>query len=177
MAAILRRLELVSHGATQAWNASGGGSGDPGDKMVTIITRQEGFPHLVYRERYGNAKSDRSRAAIVAEAQAELDAWVKREKPPESSITEDQIIVRDFGGWTPEDVAQARRVTPRLVRKVRAKAQLGTEDGLPLLPPASPGAVARAEQARELKARGLTVRQIAMHLNCGVGTVQRDLAA
>ena len=132
MHAILLRLELLSHGSTQAFNASGGGSGEPDDKMMTVVVlRHEGFAHLIYRERYEATYSEKSRRTIVEEAGAELAAWVKREKPPTTSITEEQIVVRDFAGWTAQDAAQARKLTPKMVRDIRRKANLGTEDGRP----------------------------------------------
>ena len=183
MRGLLARLEMLSHGSVQAWNASGGHSGEHDDKMVAIVARRvEEAPHVFYRRVYFAAET-KNRERIYEEALGVYKAWVRTPLPPqrdddgeEKNVTLEGWILEDGKGWEPELVARRFNVDPAFVRRIRQRKQRNTETGLPL-----DGTVVardeRAERAKELHAKGLTLRQIALHLGTDPTTVRRDLAA
>lgn len=178
IATILLRLELVSHAATLNYNPSGGQGGEPDDRMVALVLRNDEPPHLTFRRRYRGCVTDKDRAAVITAAQAELDVWTKprdwqalKDAP---SITEDQVILADGQGWSPEDLAQAHRTTPSRVRKLRKAAGLDTETGKERVA----DALDRDEKivkARELRDNGHSNKQIALILGTSPQTVARFL--
>lgn len=177
MGTILLRLELVSHAATLNYNPSGGQSGEPDDRMVAIVLRGEEYPHLTFRRRYRGCNTDADREAVLAAARAELEVWKPRDwqkLKDAPSITTEQIIIADGEGWDPDALAQAHRMTPTQIRKIRSEANLDTETGKAL----TTTALDRAEKvakAHELNAKGLSLRQIGMHIGVGAETVRRYL--
>ena len=171
MAAILLRLELVSHGSSQAWNASGGQSGEPDDKMVAVVAGRPTFPHLLWRERYENAQTDLARATIIAGAREELKAWTHRTGPKIEGKPLSEIIIEDGEGFEAEVVARRFGVDAGFVRRIRMKAARGTEDGRKIAPDDNP--TDRRSKARELRRRGLSTRQIAEILECHQTQVMR----
>lgn len=71
---------------------------------------------------------------IVERARQELHAWRRRPEPPptgESFTDLKRRIVDEGEGWTPQEVALAMRITPTLVRGVRAEAERDPEYGRP----------------------------------------------
>jgi hypothetical protein len=171
MALCLAKLALLSHGSTQAFNASGGQSGEPDDKMVTQVLRGDEPPHLTFRRRYSGARSDTARKAVLEAARTELKDWRGLDRQPiAASITEDEIVVRDYAGWSPKAVAQTRRLTERMVRRARAEGGRDTETGEVV-----EGDARLAGRAAALAGQGLTQRQIGALLGVSQSTVQRLL--
>lgn len=170
MADVLLGLELLSFGSTQAWNPSGGQSGEVDDKMVAQVATHPTFPHIEWRQRYEEATSDSRRESVIRAARAELELWTGRGRSalPAGSITEDEIIVADYVGWSPEEVAQTRKVTPRMVRNARSAAKRDPLNGQKL--EAEEG---DADRARSLAEQGLTQKQIAALLGVSQPTVSR----
>lgn len=176
MRTVLLRLELLSQGSTQAWNASGGHSGEPDDRMVAIVARSEKPLLVFYREMFDRAWSDRRREEIIEAAEKEVNDWVKRPAPaPEQTKPLEEWILEDGVGYEPEIVARKFNVDAAFVRRVRQRNGRGSEDGrvteVVLL-----GLVERAAKARELRDKGLSLRQIGMYLNVGASTVSRYLS-
>jgi hypothetical protein len=176
MRELLRKLELISHAATQAWNASGGQSGEPDDRFVAVVARGDDPPHLTLRRRYNGCKTNPARDAVLKDARREFELlckprdWQKLKDMP--SITVDQIVVVDGEGWSPTDLAQAQRMTPTQIRRIRAKANLDVETGKALVTTALDRAE-KVARARELNDKGLSLRQIGMHIGVGAETVRR----
>lgn len=177
MRAILLRLELLSHGSTQAWNGSGGHSGEPDDRMVGLIGSTRLLPHIVWRRLYDQAASDERRADVIDAAGSELADWTRRSAPaPGTAKSLTDLIVEDGEGHDPRSVGQRFGVDAAFVRRIRHGAGLDTETGRKPEPVVPTGNAEKAERARELRARGLTLRQIALHLRIGVGNVHRILS-
>lgn len=179
MSEILLRLSLLPHGATQAWNPSGGHSGEPDDRAVSQAARPDPMTHAAFAQRYARVRTDPAREDVIRDAQHTLDLlsrtrdWMNLQDAP--CITDEQIILVDAVGWEPEAVAQHYRMLARHVRKIRQAAGVSTETGYPLEAVVLDIGEKRA-RARELRARGLSIKQIAMILGIGVGSAHRYLS-
>lgn len=176
MRTVLLQLELCAAGATQAWNASGGHSGEPDDRVVALVARGEEPIHLHFRRRFVGCHSDRSRQIVLDEATQELESLRKRQVPAaETTMSLEQMILEDLRSMSLAVVAAQHRVDQAFVRRVlarhgraeEARQQLG--QALVVVP------AERVRRAAELRAKGLSLRQIAMHLGVSAMTVQRDL--
>lgn len=171
MASVLLRLEMLSHGSTQAWNASGGHSGEPDDRVLTLVLSADEPPHLRWRRIYRTAITIDGRLRIIDEAQQELRFWTRRTVPQvENTKSLVDLILEDGEGYEPAVVARRFGVDVAYVRRQRARAQRGTEDGRELHAdePAD-----RVSKARELRGAGLSTRQIAVILDCHQTQVMR----
>lgn len=125
---VLAELEMVSHGTTQSWNASGRGGdatcrpGQSGDLPPGELAP----PHLVYRRRYDNALTDYERQGILRDARHTLKrakhAPNGRDIKPEDPKDRDKRIANlQSQGWTWDDIARADGSTPSEVRKAAAR--------------------------------------------------------
>lgn len=171
MKAILLRLELVSHGATQAWNPSGGHSGEPDDRTVSLVLQHENPPHVRWRIIYDRQYTDAGREAVIKDAGRELESWTRRTAPQIDSKSLVDLILEDGEGWEPKVVAQRYGVDVAFVRRKRMHAGRGTEDGKKLLPDTEPED--RQGKARELRRNGLSTRQIALILGVSQSAVMK----
>ena len=167
MAAILLRLELVSHGSTQAWNPSGGHSGEPDDRIVALIG--DAFPHVVWRERYEAQTDDLGRERVITDATQELESWTRRVAPRVEGRPLRDLVVEDGEGFPAKIVAERFGVDVAYVRRWRNRAGRDTETGRE----AQSVAENRPERARELRRQGLSTRQIATILACHQTQVMR----
>jgi hypothetical protein len=143
-------FSLLQYGAVMPWgrtipNAEGAalpaGEGDP--------------PIDHWLELLAVTDDEDERAQILALAQAELEAWLRRPEPPPAGETFEDLQHRIIGegeGWTPQEVALAMRVTPTLVRNTRAQAARDPEYGRP---------DASLAHAIELLRSGCSLRQAA----------------
>lgn len=185
---ILANLELLAHGTITNYSPTGGG-GVPDSKQPSGELKP---PHEHWRRRWLLAVEcdeeteqreattiTTQRRDVIAKAQADLDSYRKRAEGEIVGETEEELearIVRIGKGWSVNDVAQHCRCNPKFVRKARKKAGVNEHDGK--------GVVVdmvtrdeRVDKARAMRARGLPLRAIAMHLGCDVATVHRDLAS
>lgn len=176
MRQVLLRLELLSHGSTQAWNSSGSHAGEPDDGVVALVCRGEPPPHEHWRAVYERQRSDEGRLAVLCSARAELRAWTRRAAPPASGKSLVELLIEDGEGHDARAVAERFGVAPSYVRRCRVRAGRDSEDGR-VLGGCALDAGERARRARELRARGLTLRQIALHLGCSLDTVRRDVGS
>jgi hypothetical protein len=172
MAAVLLRLELVSMGATQAWNPSGGQSGEPDDRVVSQVARHENPPHIRWRIIYERQATDAGREAVIADASKELEQWTRRVAPRIEGKSLVELILEDGEGWEPKIVAQRYGVDAAFVRRKRMTDKRDTEDGKKL-PDRVEEALDRMEKAKELRRQGLSTRQIAEILACHQTQVMR----
>ena len=171
MRIILLSLELISHGSTQAWNPSGGQSGEPDDKTVNQVIAHDQPPHLQWKAIYAIQATDLGREAVITDAKKELDSWTRRVAPRITGKTLEELILEDGEGWDPKIVAQRYGCDANFVRRKRLAAGRGTEDGKKLLP--APEPIDRAEKARELRARGASTRTIAETLGVTQSAVMK----
>lgn len=171
MAAILLRLELVSHGTTQAWNPSGGHSGEPDDKIAAQAQRPEKPPHIRWWIIYHRQTTDAGRLEVITDARQELESWTRRTAPRIEGKTLVELILEDGEGFEPQVVAQRYGVDVAFVRRKRMIADKDTETGRAAQP--HDGSVARCEEARELRRRGMSSRQIALILGVSQSAVMK----
>lgn len=155
MRQVLAELELISHGTTSTWGASGGDADrDPRPRGGDLHP-----PHDTHRAHYAAALTDTDRDHAIREARAELhairvrQAREVREESPAEFDTRARRALAD--GWTVEQVATAMRVTPTRIRRAQAGAS--------------------ELQVQALAKDGMTVRGIAMRLGLSKSEVHRML--
>jgi hypothetical protein len=147
-------MSLVSYGAVQRFG--------PRSRSVegALLPPGEDQPmHEIWARRFAKAAPDELRD-LVTEAEAELDAWVRRPLVPDTVETLEELcarIVDDGWGVTAAECARAMLTTPTLVRNARLAAGRHPESGYHL-PAPSRDAWAWAEMLDRV---GLNVRQIA----------------
>jgi hypothetical protein len=126
---IERGFAMLQYGATMAW-----GRRTP-DAERPALPSGEGAPPLDYwLDLLDRCVTEEEVDAVVSRARAELSAWRRRPEPPPEGETFGDLKSRILGegeGWTPKEVALAMRVTPTLVRNVRAEAERDPEYGRP----------------------------------------------
>lgn len=171
MRGILLRLELLSYGSTQAWNPSGGHSGEPDDRIITLVLVHDQPPHIHYRDQYAAQTTPADRAKVIEEARLELKHWTGHERPRIEGKTLVELILEDGEGWEPQIVAQRFGVDAAFVRRKRMIAGYDTETGKPSTKTTEPAD--RLERARDLRQRGMSTRQIALILGCHQTQVMR----
>jgi transposase-like protein len=171
MATVLLRFEMVSNGSCQAWNPSGGHSGEPDDKVVLLMLRHDEPPHLRWKRIYSRATSALQCVQIIESATQELEAWTRRVAPKvENTKSLVDLILEDGKGHEPDVVARRFGVDAAYVRRLRARAGIGIEDGRKI---DLNGNGDRPAKARQLRARGMSTRQIATILDAHQTQVMR----
>lgn len=167
---LLARLELLSHGSTSGWNKSSPPS-DP-DRSP----RGEGFPpHEQFLiDWYCAGDDETAQRRVVREAHETLEQWSRRVEPkkltPEPVHKRNEEILSKGEGWDAREVARVYRLSIREVVDIRNKAGRDPSTGKKPLQQPEPAA-----QAREMKARGMTVRQIAAYQDVPKSVVGRWL--
>lgn len=182
MRGVLARLELVSNGTVQTWDAAGGpstttrpGQGHPEGRPAGCA----GAEHLYWQARYSMQTTIEGRRDTIRDARRELQVLTGRyERRLPAGETIDETISRMLHGtvgWTPREVEQSRwRMSARLVRRHRLAAGRDPETGSPLSL-ACGDDTEPAARAREMKTRGMSVRQIALILGKDPRQIQRYL--
>jgi DNA-binding CsgD family transcriptional regulator len=171
MALWLAKLALLSHGSTQAFNASGGQSGEPDDKMVTQVLRHDEPPHLTFHRRYAGARSDGAREQVIEAAGAAWDDWRRFDPDRKSeSRSDDEFILEDGEGQTPERLAEHWNMLPRQIRNKRMQDGRDPETGYKIT-----GDSSREARAAQLSRQGLTQAQIGVRLGISQQTVSNLL--
>lgn len=163
-------MQLISYGNVAALERRHGGEreqlGPPG----------EGKPmHERWAQRFANGPVD-DISDLLAEAQAELDAWIRRPLAPVTAESWDELaerIVSDGWALSAAECARSLRCTPSMVRRARLTARRHPENGYPL-PEAEPDAWA---YARTLDRVGLSVRQIGQLTGLPKSTLHDRLTA
>lgn len=173
MSRILVAFEVMSHVPAPAYNSSGGGSGEPDDRTVTLVIRRDDPPHLTYRRRYVNAHTDRSREIIITEAQAELDGYRKRTSKIEGKpLTE--IYIEDGEGMSLEEARIRFGIAEEHGRRLRRRADRDPETGRRL--DGVQSALSREEsrmKAIGLRESGWSTRDVAASLGVHQNQVMR----
>lgn len=151
---LLTRMALISYGATQAL----GRSGKAAERQ--LYPPGEAAPMHDRWSRILQSASEAELPALMEEANAELQSWIRRPLVSNAAETLEELcarIVQD--GWAigAEECARAMRCTPTLVRRARLAAERHPETGYSL-PPRQQDPMT---WAFKLDAVGLSVRQIA----------------
>lgn len=154
-ATILVRMSLVSYGAVQNFGPHSRSA------VGSLLPPGEDRPmHERWRIKLARAASLEEFRNLVAEAEAELEAWLRRPLAPDTVETLEELcarIVEDGWGITAEECSLSMLCTPTLVRRARLSAGRHPDTGYHLPPPSKD---ARA-WAQMLDGVGLSVRQIA----------------
>jgi hypothetical protein len=171
---LLAELELLSHGSTQSWNATGGGESEggtghpPGDQHP---------PHLELRKLYLQQGSDQGRASVEKEMRSTLAEYrgtgVDRTRVVGETRKDESLrIIGEGEGFTPQEVALRFRCAPTRVRRLRLAAGrdavLGHEVEQEPAPVDHASAIAAA---RRMAGHGMSVRLIGMELGRPKSTI------
>lgn len=170
---VLAELELISHGSTQSWNASGGHTGEPDDQVAMLAGHPDTPPHLYWRHRFA-ASTASQHAELLEHARAELDAY-KRSNRIDPAYTDrellEQRILNEGAGWTPDEVARVMRCPASHVRKVRVRDGRNADDGKRIALSDVPAD--QRDQARDLLTNGMTERQVQLITGLSKSTIRR----
>lgn len=150
---LLVRMSLLSYGGVSAMGYVRGG------EPAGIGPTGEGMPMHHEWGALFDAAADADLPALITQARAELDAWIRRPFAPDTTETWEELaarIVSDGWGVSARDCALAMRCTPTMVRRARLAAGRSPEYGYPL--PEDGGD--RLTWARALNAAGLSLGQI-----------------
>lgn len=173
MLRVLLALELTSTAATQAWNASGGQSGEPDDRFVALVARHDDPPHLTWRAVFADCRNDHERVETIASARAELDGILKRQDaiPDDATIKPlTEVMLEDGKGHDPESVAAHFGVAPAFIRRLRTRNGRHAETGRGI---DQQEGLDRPARVRALLEQGLSTRQIAAELKVAQTQVMR----
>jgi hypothetical protein len=170
---VLAELEMLPHGTTQSFNASGSGYADAKDP-----TGESFPPHLQYRAEWEGARDDARREYILKCAIADLHRFRARPKvtvplQEETAAELEARVVREGVGWGVEETARHCRCTTTFVRKSRMKAGAHPQTGK--LPQEKEPPRDKVEHAKQLAGDGLSERQIVMLTGLPKTTVRRVL--
>jgi hypothetical protein len=176
MRTVLGALEMLSHGTTSQWNASGGG-GVPDSKLLADDeSKTPDAPHVYWRQRFDEAEKHK-RERVVQAAIAELRTWrgygkqARKDLPSDAQILDSRILEAE--GWSCAEVAVRLRCTETRVRKIRLANDRMVMDGAKVTPIADH--VEDKERVTELASRGLTERQIGLLTKLPKTTIRRLL--
>lgn len=167
---VLLALALLPHGTTMSFDPTSGA------RNAEVPPRPPGElhpPHEVYARRLLEAASDALAASLAREAAELVGHYRRRGLPAVREETLDALkarIVRDGAGWRPNEVARTMRCLARLVRVARIEANRHPETGYDMPAPVvgEPNA-----WARELRAHGLSLRQIEQATGVARSTLAR----
>lgn len=178
MWAILTKLELTSNGATASFDAdSGGGSARHHEANIPRLGRHDA-PHLFYAIEYDRARDDQEREQVIERAEDELRAIThsRADRTKEETRDQrDQRMVDDGEGFEAIEVARRFNCGVRDVHRARAAAGRDTQWGKAPVNGRALTVEQRRARAREMEAKGMTGRQIALALKVSYSTVRDDL--
>ncbi len=166
---VLIRLSLVSQMPARVYGAGGGGH--PSSCEPTGNSRPS----------YERLRSDYEHATTNAERQRVLDR-AKAELAPgkiasiKADVGLDEIIVEDGEGYDAQMVAERYGLNPNHVRRIRQRAERRADNGAKLDAERLPTDRRRAE-ARRMRSKGMSTRQIAAVLGVKQPTIVEDLRA
>jgi hypothetical protein len=170
---VLAELEILSHGSTQSWSPTRGGSDEgygrpPGDLHP---------PHVHWRWEWEHAKDDKRRKEVLERAREELVSHRRRDMkiaaPVDLSEDLEVRVIREGEGWTVQETALHCRCTPTFVRRARLKAGVNAQTGAK--PKDAPDLETSEERCRRLDGEGMSERQIALATRLPKSTVRRLL--
>lgn len=177
MRQLLAEMSLLQYGKTQAFDASGGKSESPDP-------RPSGESHPM-AEKWLNLwngvllgdleRAKEFRRGILEGARDELRAWKVRQAPADTNgSSEDDWVIEDGEGLTPDEAAMRFKRTPAMIRRLRLAKGRESERGLPYDRPEArvPGA---DERVANLYERGCTLNQIALQTGLHKTQVRRIL--
>jgi DNA-directed RNA polymerase specialized sigma24 family protein len=168
MRSLLLQLSIKSHVA--AGRAVEGARLHPSSSIPfgDRITTEE-----VLARHYARASSRKRKEQLIAEAQAELDSFTRAPGEVETA-SDDTILLEDGEGFTAEEVAQRFGVSLEVVYRLRKRHHRRADDGTPIAGNAL-GVKERRSAAKLLRAKGLSIRQIAAIHGVSTFTASTDL--
>jgi hypothetical protein len=116
---IAAELELLSHGATTSFGASG--SGVPGSREPSGESKP---PHLAFL-----ADWDAHGDSVLERWNEMLKGWKGGGKVRPAGVSEREIVLTDGEGFSPDDVAMRYRLTATMVRRWRTSDGRHAETG------------------------------------------------
>jgi hypothetical protein len=169
---VLIRLSLLSQMPARAYGA--GGAGHPSSCEPTGSSHP---PYERLRSDYERATSNAERQRVIAQAKAELAPGKTVIDPSiKADVGLDQIIVEDGEGYDAQMVAERYGLAAAHVRRIRQRAERRPDNGAKLDAERLPTDRRRAE-ARRMRLKGMTTRQIAAVLGVKQPTIVEDLRA
>jgi hypothetical protein len=164
----LARLELLSYGKTMSlsWSTSPTCEVAGGRCPGGAFQFGEVSPHDYFATLYGACKTDSERLIVLCDCQ---DAYVILTTRKEVVICEEtaeewQARVLALHGWPPKDVALSLRCSATEVRRIRTENDCDPETGKPVI-----------LDAKVLRDRGCSWREIARMLGCSAGAIRYQL--
>lgn len=176
-AQLLAEMALLPHGATASYNPSGSG-GDSSESQGGKRPPGESYPEQErLRDEYIRCWTDHGRDRVIEKAREYLRTfrgYGRKRVEGENATERDARIVKSYEGWSDSDVANAERMLPREVRRIRQAADREPATGKPNQPARISGSTTdRYAEIQRLLAAGHTTRQITLLLGCGPATVDR----
>lgn len=165
---VLIRLSLVSQMPAHAYGAGGG---HPSSCEPTGNSRP---PYERLRSDYEHATTNAERQRVLDRAKAELAPG--KNTPIKADMGLDEIIVEDGEGYDAQMVAERYGLAAAHVRRIRQRAERRPDNGAKLDAERLPTDRRRAE-ARRMRLKGMTTRQIAAVLGVKQPTIVEDLRA
>ena len=171
MRAVIVRLQLVSQVAARAYGGGGGMGGHPSSKPPAGEAHPE-WERLLAD--YNVALDDAGRTRVLERAKQALGAWRRSHGAIVAAVNLDTLVVEDGEGYDAEMVAQRYGLTAAHVRRIRQRAGRRPDDGSNPDAKRLPREQRRAE-ARRMREKGMSTRQIAAVLGVGQSTIVEDL--
>jgi len=134
-------------------------------------------PHLLYARRYAGCRTDAQRSQVIEAAEDELDSILyvtKPTRPMETPSQREGRIIREGEGWHSREVAVAHRMLEREVWAIRRR-HLRDKDYGRVVEDQKLSATDRVARVQQMKAEGMSARQIAFALRVDHKTVTSDL--
>jgi hypothetical protein len=183
MRAVLIQLAMTSNGNTAKMdgNTGGGSVRHYADALLDGWLGPEDAPQLHFFDLYIRETTDEGRLAVVESAEERLDRirYSRAHAGEEDSESLEDLydrIVAVGDGWEPNDVANALRITPSLVRRARRERGRDQEKGKPVADGTGLDREERRKRVLHLKqVVGRNDREIARALGIPYSTVRRDL--
>jgi hypothetical protein len=177
---ILAQLEVTSNGTIYSYSVIGSKGAFESGAPTTGDSQP---PHVYWAAEYNRCASDFERGKVIGKATTALEELTHRLAPRiegEAVEQRNRRIIRDYAGWTAQEVATHFRCGVREVWRVRDEDGRDKDYGKPREAASKTARLAAEERRRrvvELKQAhpGMTARQIAMHVGADHKTVQADL--
>lgn len=171
MQRVVTALTMMPHGTTQGFGGPGGGH--PASKAPTGDAHPE-VDELAAS--YRAALSNAGRRDVLARAVATLQGWRRKRVVLTSEKSLDEIILDDGEGYSAEMVASRYGLSIGHVARIRQRAGRSAVDGTDPKASSLPREERRAE-ARRMRDKGMSSRQIARVLGVSQTLVMADLRA
>jgi hypothetical protein len=171
MRAVALRLQLASQVSARSYGGTGGGHPDskPPDGVFGCRPEWEGL-----LEKYNAALSDTGREAVIRRAEKELSSWHRASSGVVAVVSIEALVIEDGEGYDAQMVAERYGLNANHVRRIRQRAERRADNGVRLDAERLPTDKRRLE-ARRMREKGMSTRQIATCLGVKQPTIVEDL--